>query len=129
MQLSDALQQFIIKYISSVDQLEILLLLRQDSAREWTAAETARSLFTQPEAVEARMAELAAQGLLAQKKTGDLIKYQYSPRSAELDRLVTDLAHDYPKYRVSIINLIFSKPIDKIRTFADAFRFTKDEEK
>jgi hypothetical protein len=40
---------------------------------------------------------------------------------------VDEVAAAYPRFRVSIINLIFSKPIDKIRTFADAFRLTKEE--
>ena len=29
---------------------------------------------------------------------------------------------------MTVINLIFSKPVDKIRTFADAFRLRKDED-
>jgi hypothetical protein len=32
------------------------------------------------------------------------------------------------KRRVTVINSIYSKPIDKIRTFADAFRLRKDED-
>jgi hypothetical protein len=53
--------------------------------------------------------------------------YRYAPRTDDLGQAVAQLAREYPVYRVSIVNLIFSKPIDKIRTFADAFRFTKDE--
>jgi hypothetical protein len=127
MQISEAVQQFIIKYIHAVDQLEILLLLHNEPSREWTAHETARSLFTQPESAESRMVELVAQGLLSQKKSGDETRYQYGPRTRALDVTVAELAQQYPKYRVSIINLIFSKPIDKIRTFADAFRFTRED--
>lgn len=41
MQLSEAVQQFIVKYITSVDQLEILLLVRQHLNREWSAEEVA----------------------------------------------------------------------------------------
>ena len=29
--------------------------------------------------------------------------------------------------RVTVIGMIFSKPIDKIRSFADAFRIRKDK--
>jgi hypothetical protein len=128
MQVSEAVQQFIVKYISSVDQLEILLLLKQDPRRAWTADETARALFTQTESVAIRLVELTSQGLLSEKKLAERAVYQYGPRTPDLDAVVTELARVYPAYRVSVINLIFSKPIDKIRTFADAFRFKKDDE-
>jgi hypothetical protein len=127
MQLSDEVRQFILQYINSVDQLEILLLLKQDPTREWTAEEIARTLSTGSDAVASRMAGLASDGLI-QRSPKDETRYRYGPRTADLDRTMTQLAQDYPQYRVSIINLIFSKPIDKIRTFADAFRFTKRNE-
>lgn len=127
MGLPEIVQLFIVKYIHSVDQLEILLLLRQDARKDWTAAEVARHLFTQPDVAGARLAELAKQQLLAEKP-GDPAKYHYDPQTVDLQRAVNELAVAYPKYRVSIINLIFSKPIDKIRTFADAFRLKKEDD-
>ena len=128
MELSNVVQQFIVKYIGSVDQLEILLLLKQNPTKEWSAEEVARTLFTQPDSVELRLSELTGNGILAQKKRDDRYWYQYGPKSLELDLAVNDLEREYPKYRVTVINLIFSKPIDKIRTFADAFRFIKEDE-
>jgi hypothetical protein len=44
-----------------------------------------------------------------------------------LDAAVAQLAKDYAERRVSVITLIFSKPVDKLRTFADAFRLRKDK--
>ena len=113
MQLSEVVQQFIVRYINSVDQLEMLLLLRESAGKDWTADEVARTLFTQIENAEQRLSQLTAQGFLAEKGQ----KYRYAPRTPELEREVSELAREYPKYRVSIINLIFSKPIDRIRTF------------
>ncbi|MBI4474162.1 MAG: hypothetical protein HY646_15940 [Acidobacteria bacterium] len=127
MDLPETVQQFITKYIHSVDQLEILLLLRNSPNREWTAAEVSRELFTQPDVAEMRLDELASNNLLIAKKTGDKSSYRYGAHGP-LDHAVSELAQTYPKFRVSIINLIFSKPIDKIRTFADAFRLKKEEE-
>jgi len=127
MALSEIVQQFLIKYIHSVDQLEILLLLKNEPQKEWAAEEVARALFTQAEAADARLAELATYQLLLEKKIGNQTTYHYAARG-DLDRAVQDLAEAYPKYRVTIINLIFSKPIDKIRTFADAFRIKKEDD-
>ena len=46
--------------------------------------------------------------------------------SNELDELVGSLEKVYEERRVSVITLIYSKPVDKVRTFADAFRLRKD---
>ncbi len=36
------------------------------------------------------------------------------------------LAEGYAERRVTVINLLFSKPVERIRTFADAVRLRKD---
>jgi hypothetical protein len=125
MALSDIVQQFINQHVHSVDQLEILLLLRRNSTRYWTAEEVSQALSTGTEAVASRLAQLTEDGLLAAMPAGVKQTYRYSARTAQLDAAVAELESAYPTYRVSIINLIFSKPIDKIRTFADAFRIHK----
>jgi hypothetical protein len=129
MHLSEVLQQFIVRHINSVDQLEMLLLMEKDPSREWSAEEIARVLFTEPQSISLRLDELAQAGLVAAKPTSEGMRYRYAPNTPELERTVAELAAAYPSYRVAIINLIFSKPIDRIRTFADAFRFTKEDEK
>jgi hypothetical protein len=57
------------------------------------------------------------------------VAYGYAPRSAELDAAVQGLAREYALRRVTVIGLIFSNPVDKIRSFADAFRIRKDRDK
>ena len=44
----------------------------------------------------------------------------------DLHRAVAGLAREYAARRVTVIGLIFSKPVDKIRSFADAFRLRRD---
>jgi len=51
---------------------------------------------------------------------------RYAPAPPALDATVVQLARDYAERRVTVITMIFSKPVDKLRTFADAFRFRKD---
>ena len=48
---------------------------------------------------------------------------RYGPEPID-DRSALDRA--YAERRVTVINLIFSKPIDKLRSFADAFRIKKE---
>jgi hypothetical protein len=53
--------------------------------------------------------------------------YVYRPESAELARLVDKLAEMYRERRVAVITAVYTKPIDKIRSFADAFRLRKEK--
>ncbi len=117
-------RSFVFQHIASVEQLEILLLLRTRADRAWTAEEVAAELRTDARSVRERMDDLRAGGLLA--PSGDGVRYE--PRSPALDRTVGNAAACYESHRVAMITLIFSKPSDRIRSFADAFRLRKEED-
>jgi predicted ArsR family transcriptional regulator len=127
----DEVKAFIAAHIESVLQLEILLLLHGRAPRQWTAAELAQELRIDAAWASNQLAGLADAGVLgvsaaaAPEATGPA--YRYEPRSQEMDRAVAGLAREYEARRVTIIGLIFSKPIDKLRSFADAFRIRKDK--
>lgn len=70
------------------------------------------------------MAEMTARALL-RVEDGDPLRYRYGPASPEAARAVQLLDRLYIERRVTIITLIFSKPIDTIKDFADAFRIRK----
>jgi hypothetical protein len=119
-------RHFILANITSVDQLEVLLLLRSSPDKEWTAAEVSRQLYTEPESAAARLADLAALGLLAVQEGGERL-YRYRPRAGEQDRVVGRLADVYKQRRVATIALIYSeRPNSPVQAFADAFRFRKE---
>jgi hypothetical protein len=44
-----------------------------------------------------------------------------------MDRAIAGLAQAYTDRRVSVITLIFSKPVDKLRSFTDAFKLRRDD--
>lgn len=117
----ERVRRLIDAHIHSVEQLEVLLLVRRDPARAWTADEVSRELVTQEESVRARLEDLTARGFV--RREG--VSYAYVP--SRLDGAVDELAQCYATRRVSIISLIFSKPSDAIRTFADAFRLRRDD--
>ena len=54
-------------------------------------------------------------------------RYRYEPKSKELESAVDEVSKLYQQRRVTIINLIYSKPVDHVRSFADAFKFKKEE--
>jgi hypothetical protein len=118
------LKLFLEERIHSVAQLELLLLLRGDPAKAWTLDEASRALAVPAEMAASQLGELQVAGLLSAAASPPTFRYQ--PRSGELDQLVASLAQLYQERRVSVITLIYSKPVDKVRTFADAFRLRKD---
>jgi hypothetical protein len=121
----DEVKKFIVDHINSVEQLEVLLFLRSNEDKEWDAAAVSRELRIDPASAANRMSDLSEHGLLALKTD---TFYRYYPRTRELDQAVRYLADSYSNHRYTIINLIFSKPIDKIRTFSNAFKIRKDGE-
>jgi hypothetical protein len=124
-ELPNNVKVFLTEHIESVLQLELLLLLQSNDRRQWTAADLAQELRIDRAWAAGQLDDLCARGLL-RCDLGPPAAYQYAPRSGDLDRIVVDVAATYAARRVTVIGLIFSKPIDRIRTFADAFRIRKD---
>jgi hypothetical protein len=124
-QIPDDVQKFINDHINSLEQLEVLLLLKNNAAKSWTADEVSRGLFTSPESAAGRLKDLAARGFLVEAGTPPAYTYQPPP---DVHAVIAKLEQTYKERRISVINLIFSKPIDKIRTFSDAFRLRKKDD-
>ena len=118
-------QRFLSEHISSVAQLEVLLLLRGQREREWTPSEVAKELYTTSEIVADQLGDLQRRGLLAVGDGPDP-RYRFWPATPELDEQITRLDAVYHERRVAVITHIYSQPLDKVRTFADAFRLRKD---
>jgi len=116
---------FIAEHIHSVEQLEVLLLLRTDPSKEWSAEAVSREIRSNPTSAAHRLSGLYAHGLLEVRQDSEPL-YRYSPRTKELEKSVTMLAHAYTLYRVKIVELIYSRPKDRLLTFADAFRLKKE---
>lgn len=120
----DHVRIFIEKNINSVEQLEVLLLLRQDPEREWTSDSVSQALYTPTAAAEKRLADLVSRHIAARDDLRQCFFYQPSP---ELGTIIDDLATVYRDRRVAVISLIYSKPSDHVQAFADAFKFRKDK--
>lgn len=103
-----------------------MLLLHKDPQRSWTAVEISEELRTPPQSVEKRLRSLIKSQLVIQSALPD--HYQFSPKQYHDHLLVDELAKTYHERKYTVIELIFSKPIDIIQTFADAFKFKKDKD-
>ena len=119
---SDAVLSFVDRHIESVEHLEILLLLAAQE-RAWSAPEIFQKIQSSQASVDQRLESLVAAGLLAKDASA---QFRYSPKDDETRKLVKDLADAYKSRPVKIIEAIYSRKTDAVRSFADAFKFRKD---
>ena len=120
-------RDFLSAHINSVMELEALLLMHANSSRYYSADELAKELRIDPGAAAERLAGLHSAGLL--RMEGDSpAKYCYAPIAPRTAQTVDALNRAYENRRVTVISLIYSKPVDKLRSFADAFRFRKEKD-
>lgn len=131
-QLPDEIKAFVLEHVDSVEQLEVLLLLRERRDRSWTASDVSREIRSATESAANRLKSLLAKKLLVQdpdSALADELAYRFQPPSEKIDFLVGRLAETYRTRRFTVMNVIFSKPAEAIRTFADAFKIKKGESK
>lgn len=124
---SPEVRRFLADHIESVLELEALLLLAADPARRWTAADVARELRVDAAWAGPQLSRLCDRGVL-QCESGPDPVFQFAPRVPEFEQIVRELADAYITRRVTVISLIFAKPIDKLKSFADAFRIRREED-
>jgi hypothetical protein len=125
--LPDDVRRFVSDHINSVEQLEVLLLLKAGAEREWTAGDVSQALYTTPAAAAMRLADLAQRGFISSNAVQEPL-FRYRP-AGEIDKSIERLAELYKERRVSVISLIYSKPHQQVQAFADAFKIRKDSEK
>lgn len=112
---TDAFRSFVLKYISSVEQIEVLLILHGSPERTWTVDEINAIVRTNVSSLASRLAGFAHRGLAVEDGGG----YRYAAKGA-LARMVDLLAHEYATRRFSVIELVFSRA-EGAHSFADAF--------
>lgn len=110
---SERVRNLIFEHIDSVEQLEILLFLREHPERSWTSQEISTELRSSQASVEKRIAVLVSIGLVSQNAKN----FTYDPAREDL---VRELSETYKIRPHRVLELIFS-PMKRARHFADAF--------
>lgn len=119
--ISEPLQTFLQQRLPSIEQIEIVLLLRRDRERAWSAPEVAQDLRMPPESAAMRLFLLASGGMLSFEAAGGAPRYRYLGAD---EALVNELAGAYESDRNGVAAAI-GTPADPIRSFADAFKLKK----
>jgi hypothetical protein len=123
--LPEDIRQFLLRYIDSVEQLEVLLLLRGSPGASWSPEAVAQALYSNPTSVAYRLAMLQRHELIVAADPPS--SYRYQPASPALHEAVARVAEMYKERRVAVITFIASKPMANVRAFSDAFRLRKKD--
>ena len=122
-EIPEGLRDFMKKYISSVSLLEVLLMLKRDPERSWSAQDISTEMRTNRSYASSQLAELIALKLVVPAEREEAFRFDpLSPHSA----VIAELEELYINRRPTIINFIYAPPIDSIRDFANAFKIKKD---
>ena len=115
-------RQLIVRHIDSVQQVEILDLLRRDPERSWTAELISRKLRIAGASCAEWLDRFATDGLIE----GDHVGYRDAPNGRHATA-VHELLDLYGRRRTTVIEAIYSRPSDSIQSFSDAFRLRRDD--
>jgi hypothetical protein len=116
---------FLEEHICSIEQLEVLLLVRATAPRLWTAEALSREIGSTVTSISQRLSDLAASGLLSVEESEGVSSYHYAPATETLVRLIDTLAKTYKERRLTVINHIYGRPDSDIRSFSEAFVLKK----
>ena len=117
---------FILDNIDSVPHLEALLLLWRQPSVQWTLEEIEKRLWIKSEDTRRILQDLV-RGHLISIVAGEAERYTYRP-GPDTDLLLGAVDDAYREEMIRISNMIHAKPSSAVRAFAQAFRFTKEQE-
>jgi hypothetical protein len=120
---SNSFRRFVNRYITSVEQIEVLLILRANPERTWTINEISAILRSSANSILSRLTVLERSRFAAGDPQSG---YRYTANGT-LDEQVQELEREYGLRRFSVIELVFSKP-DAARSFAEAFRLREEDD-
>jgi hypothetical protein len=124
---SATLQAFLRDFITSYEELEVLLLLARNGDRWWSTAELAEALKIRDDGAEAAVERLAGTGRLVDVvQRAGATRFRYGAQDDLTRRLVVELDTSYTEHRLTIVQLMSKYALDRMRgaaarRLADAF--------
>ena len=117
--------RFITENVSSLEQLEVICLLRDTAPREWRPEEVSREIGSSLMSIGNRLAHLASERFIKVRHTERGPVYQHGPESEEIASLIDAAAKLYRERRLAVIDLVYGRPENDLRAFSDAFMLKK----
>jgi hypothetical protein len=111
--------------VGSLEELEVLLLLRRTHQRQWQVFEIAGELGLPDAIVETTVATLRSHDFLMMESSATGL-CRYAPRPTELAALVDRLAAVYDERRLEVMRVLSARALERVRNsaaraFAEAF--------
>jgi len=127
--ISSEVKRFIRSTINSAEQLEVLIFMMSNADKEWSADEVSSQTRLPVESTATKLQDLADADLLLKQTREDRALFRYSPNSDALANEVAEsLEQAYLERRDTLLQLIYSKPLENIRIFSDSFRIRRDDD-
>jgi hypothetical protein len=124
--LPEDLMRFIDSNIESIEQLEILRILGEFPAREWTATELAKEAQISPSVIAGQLSTLERRGLLQTHTVELMLLCKFAPRSPEIEQPLRALLQFYRERPVTLIKIVYDRANERLKAFADSFRLRKE---
>jgi hypothetical protein len=125
-QLPDVVDALLRECVYTFDELEVLLLLQQDRARRWHAADVAAAVHLGDAETAAVLTTLVDRHLLSERSQDTPPSYAIGDGRPDLDAALAALADIAAESRLAIIRVMNANAVERLRTkaaraFADAF--------
>jgi hypothetical protein len=117
--LQQPIEEFIRRYIDSIEALEILMLLQRAPDTFWTPVAIESHLGMKQGIAEQRLQRLLQNGFVTKGMSGG---YRYAPADDDLRAGISALAAAYADGRSAVLNVVFSESHPRLRAFSDAFK-------
>ncbi|HYP89930.1 MAG TPA: hypothetical protein VEQ59_17295 [Polyangiaceae bacterium] len=111
------LRLFLQMFVSSYEELEVLLFFARGVRQSWTANELAAALRKPAEPVATALSQLAARGLLESEARTELA-YRYAVTNDELRLRIAELDRAYEHERLSVVQMMSDNALERIRRSA-----------
>lgn len=122
-----AVSEFVTAHLSSLEDLQVLMICIEGPGRWWDAGSMAREVGVAPGAARRSLDQLARRNLLDIRITDD-VRYRFAPGTPELEATAQAVAAAYRRNPISIVQLVDTSR-RSLRDFADAFRIRRDDDR
>lgn len=119
--------EFLARFVGSVGELEVLLLLHGERESAWTAAATSAKLY-RPESWVAGQLERQLANKLLVREPGPPPRYRWAPTDEALNHTVERVAVALRTRPTRIIDAVHGQRRTSAERFADAFRLRESDD-
>lgn len=121
-----AVLEFATRFLTSLHDLEILMLLVDTPDRWWSSETVGREVGMPADGARETLERFARQNLLDMRVTEEL-RYQLRPGTPSLSAGVAGLVEWYRRRPAGVIKAVTGTAPRSLRDFADAFRIRRDD--